>query len=211
MITTHQYINKYPISKESERIIIGTIHPHDHAKFKIPFFYGNLRSIWTILSDAFPDDLKKPITLERILVFLESKKIAVSDTILKCRRYGPSSSDKDLTPLELNHKLIDDIKNSNIKEIFFTSGFGKNNAFKLFYENILGLKITKEIKLKREFFLDEEFFGRPVKLSILYSPSGTSNVGLARSKLFLSQYEKYKDSDRPVYDFKVDYYREKLS
>jgi hypothetical protein len=92
--------------------------------------------------------------------------------------------DNHLIPIELNKKIIDDIKNSKINEILFTSGFGKNNAFSLFFVVILGLKITKEIKEARELTLDKLIFGRPIKLTILYSPSGSSNVGLSKSKLY---------------------------
>lgn len=210
MITTHQYIDKYPIAKDSEKLIVGTIHPHNYQNFIIPFFYGNVISIWNILSDAFPNELQKPLTINRILQFLNSKKISMSDTIIKCQRIKPTTLDEDLVPLELNTKMINDIKNSNIKEIFFTSGFGKNSAFKLFYVDILGLSITKEIREKRETMLNEHIFGRPVKLTILYSPSGSSNVGLSKTKAYLNNKAKYINSKRPVYDFKVDYYRDKF-
>lgn len=210
MVTHHQYLNKYPISPNSEKLIVGTIHPHHHENFLIPFFYGNKNSIWNILSDAFPNELEKPLSHEGILNFLALRKIAMSDTILKCERKKSTALDKDLIPIKLNTKLIDDIKNSNINEILFTSGFGKNSAFRLFYQNILGYRITDEIKTKREVFIDENQFGRPIKLTILYSPSGSSNVGLSTSKIYLENKEKYKNSARPVYDFKVDYYRNKF-
>jgi hypothetical protein len=208
MTTKHQYLDLYPISKESEKLIVGTIHPHDFENFPVPFFYGNVLSIWTILSDAFPDELSQPITLEKILVFLKNRKISISDTIKTCRRINPTALDDDLIPLELNHRIKEDIENSNISEILFTSGFGKNNAFKLFYENILGLKITAEIKEKREVTLPKEVFGRPVKLIVLYSPSGASNIGISKSRLYLQNKDKYKGSKKPVYAFKVDYYRQ---
>jgi len=211
MTTNHQYLDKYPISPDSEKLIVGTIHPHDHKSFSIPFFYGNVKSIWTLLSEAFPNDLKKPLTLDGILNFLQSKKISVSDTIKKCSRKNPTALDKDLIPIELNKNIVDDIRNSRINEVLFTSGFGKNNAFRLFYTYILGLKITKEIKENRETIIDENVFGRPVKLTILYSPSGSSNVGISKSRLYKMNQEKYKNSKRPVYDFKVDYYRNKFS
>jgi len=210
MITTHQYLDKYPISKESKKLIVGTIHPHDHESFIIPFFYGNVISLWTILSEAFPKDLKKPITLKRILDFLKTKKISVSDTIRKCERENPTALDKDLKPIELNRQIKYDIRNSQISEILFTSGFGKNNAFRLFYVDILGLKITKDIKERRGVTLDKDIFGRPIKLTVLYSPSGTSNVGLSKSQLYLDNKNKYMNSSKPVYDFKVDYYKEKF-
>jgi hypothetical protein len=208
MITTHQYLDKYPVSTDSEKLIVGTIHPHDHDNFTIPFFYGNVTSIWTLLSEAFPNDLQRPLTLEGIVKFLKNKKISVSDTIRKCDRKNPTALDKDLIPLELNKQIKDDIRKSKISEILFTSGFGKNNAFKLFYVDILGQIITPEIKSNRQVTLDKELFGRPIKLTVLYSPSGSSNVPLSTSKIFLENKHKYSKSSRPVYDFKVDYYRE---
>ena len=208
MITTHQYLDKYPISTESEKLIVGTIHPHDHSKFIIPFFYGNVTSLWTILSEAFPDDLNQPLTLEGILKFLKTKKISVSDTIRKCDRKNPTALDKDLIPIDLNEQIIEDIKKSKISEILFTSGFGKNNAFKLFYVDILKEKITIEIKEKRGLIFDKKHFGRPIKLTVLYSPAGTANVGLSKSKLYLDNKHKFATSHRPVYDFKVKYYRD---
>jgi G:T/U-mismatch repair DNA glycosylase len=208
MITTHQYLEKYPVSADSEKLIVGTIHPHDHDNFTIPFFYGNVTSIWTLLSEAFPNDLQRPLTLEGILEFLKNKKISVSDTISKCDRKNPTALDKDLIPIELNKQIKDDIRKSKISEILFTSGFGKNNAFKLFYVDILGQKITPEIKSNRQVTLDKKLFDRPIKLTVLYSPSGSSNVPLSTSKIFLENKHKYSKSSRPVYDFKVDYYRE---
>ncbi len=208
MTTIHQYLEKYPISANSEKLIVGTIHPHAHDNFAIPFFYGNVTSIWTLLSEAFPNDLKQPLTLDGILKFLESKKISVSDTIRKCNRKNPTALDKDLIVIELNKQIKEEIKNSKISEILFTSGFGKNNAFKLFYVDILRLKITSEIKRNRQVTLDKEIFGRPIKLTILYSPSGSSNVPLSTSKIYLDNKHKYAKSSRPVYDFKVDYYRD---
>ncbi|MFY7733232.1 MAG: hypothetical protein ACOVSR_07085 [Bacteroidia bacterium] len=208
MRTTHQYLDKYPISNDSEKLIVGTIHPHDHESFAIPFFYGNVGSIWTLLSKAFPNDLQQPLTLDGILKFLKSKKISVSDTIRKCDRKNPTALDKDLIVIELNKQIKDDIRNSKVSEILFSSGFGKNNAFKLFYVDILGLKITPEIKNNRQVTLNKEIFGRPIKLRVLYSPSGSSNVPLSTSKIYLDNKHKYAKSSRPVYDFKVDYYRD---
>lgn len=207
MVTTHQYLDKYPISSVSEKLIVGTIHPRDHNNFIVPFFYGNKLSIWTILNEAFDNEIGTEITLAGILKFLASHRISLSDTIVKCKRKNPTALDSDLIPLTLNTGLLDQIKNSKIKEIFFTSGFQTNSAFKLFYANMLRLKITPEIRKSRQTTLDKSIFGRPVKLTILYSPSGSSNVPLSKSKIYLDNKHKYSKSTRPVYDFKVDYYR----
>lgn len=208
--TRHQFIDKYPISRNSKKILVGTIHPHFHEEFKIPFFYGNVLSLWNILSASFPQELESPITLDGVLSFLEKREISISDTIKTCVRRNPNALDKDLEPTELNLKLIDDIRNSQINEILFTSGFGKNNAFKLFYVDMLKLPITHKIIINKETILDEKIFGRSVKLTILYSPSGSSNVGISKSTLYLDNKEKYIGSKRPVMDFKIDYYREKF-
>ena len=176
MTTTHQYLDTYPIATDSEKLIIGTIHPHDHSNFIIPFFYGNKLSIWTILNEAYNYEMGQEISIDSILKFLKKYKISVSDTVIKCNRKNQTALDKDLIPLTLNYGLIDQIKNSKIKEILFTSGFETNNAFKLFYVDILGLKITPEIRKARQTMLDKSIFGRPIKLTVLYSPSGSSNV-----------------------------------
>lgn len=207
METTNQYLDKYPIPKESVKLIVGTIHPHNHENFKIQFFYGNKNSIWNILSDAFPNDLKKPIKLKEVENFLRKRKIAVSDTLRKCKRKNSSALDQDLIPLELNYQIITEIENSNINEILFTGNF----AFKLFYIDILGnKKIPLEIKQNREIVITENF-GRPIKLTILYSPSGSANIGLLKTKLYKENYNKYVGFKSPINAFKIDYYRQKFS
>ncbi|WP_282015245.1 hypothetical protein [Marinifilum flexuosum] len=208
MITKHQYLKKHPINKDSKKLIVGTIHPHHHENFIIPFFYGNKLSLWNILNEVFDNSIGTPISVEGILNTLSANKISISDTIVECKRTSNSSLDKDLIPLKLNHHLVDQIKESQIEEILFTSGFAKNNAFRLFYKDILGLRITKDIKENRGIVLDASIFGRPIKLTVLYSPSGTANTGIVRSKLYLAVKNNYNNSTTPVQDFKVAHYRE---
>ena len=207
MTTSHNFIDKYPIAPDSRKLILGTIHPHDVSSFQIPFFYGNRSSLWKIINAAFPNELKNPITVDGILAFLNSRKMAISDTILECKRKSISALDSDLIPEKLNYRLIAQIKNSAISEIYFTSGFGKNNAFKLFYEDILGLKITKEIKANKSVVIPDSIFGRPVLCKVLISPSGAANISLSISAEYNAVKDKYATSKRPVQDYKVDYYR----
>jgi len=207
MTTTHQYLGQYPINPSSERLIVGTIHPHDHANFKVPFFYGNESSLWKILHVAFPEELADPFNLESILAFLRGRKIAMSDMIRVCERTTPAALDEDLIPTRLNYELVDQIRASTIREILFTSGFGKNAAFKLFYTDVLKRPITSVIRKEKEVVLEPTLFGRPVRLRILYSPSGTANTGLVRSKLYRERIEEFRHLPAPVQAFKVDYYR----
>ncbi|MCL7987267.1 hypothetical protein M8998_04850 [Sphingobacterium sp. lm-10] len=207
MITYHQYLDRYPVTKDSKTLILGTIHPHRTEEFMIPFFYGNRNSLWNLLSDAFPENLPKPISLQNIVRFLQEKHIAMSDTIISCRRTNRTAFDRDLIPMELNHELVQQIRDAQIDRILCTSSFGKNNAFKLFYENILGLKITTQIKIDREVILPAELFGRPILLKALLSPSGAANISLSKNPIYLAHREKYAGHPTPIYAFKVDYYR----
>lgn len=210
MYTVHQYLDLYPPSAESERVVVGTIHPHDTSKFKIPFFYGSKLSLWELLDRASGGEIGQPIRLENVLKFLKRHRIAMSDTVRECRRNGTGWADNDLVPVRLNTELLDQIRDSRIHEVLFMSGFGKNNAFKLFYVDILGRRITPRIREDREITLDSNIFGRPVKLSILYSPSGAANIALAQSKIYQKNKDRHLHSSTPVYDFKVDYYRKKF-
>ncbi|MDR1270960.1 MAG: hypothetical protein LBK82_15705, partial [Planctomycetaceae bacterium] len=206
--TTHQYLDLYPVNPDSEKVIVGTIHPHNTNEFKIPFFYGSKLSLWELLQRASGGEIGQPITLSGILQFLQRHKIAVSDTVRECSRKSTSWADSDLIPTQLNTQLLHQIQNSKIREVLFMSGFGKTNAFKLFYVDMLGRKITPDIRLRREVQLDADVLGHPVKLSILYSPSGAANIALAQSAIYRQNQSKYAHSPTPLYDFKVDYYRE---
>jgi len=209
--TVHQYLDKYPIDPYSEQVIVGTIHPHDTASFKIPFFYGSRLSLWELLDKASGGGIGRPISLKGVQRFLRRHKISMSDTVRECYRTSTTWADNDLIPIRLNTEILDQIRNSAIREVLFMSGFGKNNAFKLFYVDMLGRRITPTIRKEREVLLEPSVFGRPIQLTVLYSPSGAANIALAQSEIYRNNKEKYIASPTPVYDFKVDYYREKFN
>lgn len=208
LITTHQYLDVYPIKASDELLILGTIHPHFVADFKTAFFYGNRNSLWNLLHDAFPAELPANYSLRDIIQFLAKRRIAISDSILSCRRKKNSSLDIDLEVISLNMPLIQQIRTSAITRIYCTSGFGKNNSFKLFYEEILGLKITKEIREARQVELAPSIFGRSVTVYILPSPSGAANIALSQTAAYKQSPYYGSDSTRPVYDYKVSLYKE---
>ena len=211
MKTNHEYIGKYPINPDSEKLILGTIHPHTTDKFDIPFFYGNRSTIWKILNSAFDNEIGDSVTLDGVLKFLTKRKIAISDTVVSCTRKNPTALDSDLIPETLNHGLVEQIRMSNINEILFTSAFQKNNAFKLFYVDILGLKITEDIKRDKQVFLNSNVFGRPVLLTILISPSGAANIALSKSAAYIKVKSNYETLETPVQQFKIDFYRKKFN
>lgn len=208
LVTVHQFLDVYPLKPTDELLILGTIHPHFVADFKIPFFYGNRNSLWNLLHDAFPEEIPNDFSLADIVHFLDKRRIAMSDNILRCRRKKNSSLDVDLEVITLNHALIHQIKSSRIKCIYCTSGFGKNSSFRLFYEELLGLKITKEIKVDRKVDLPVEIFGRELSVYILPSPSGAANIALSQTLAYKASVYYGSDSPHPVYDYKVSLYKD---
>ncbi|HTR29182.1 MAG TPA: hypothetical protein VMH27_07925 [Puia sp.] len=208
MITQHQYLTNEPFDPASETLIVGTIHPHKHEEFEVPFFYGNECSLWGIFHEAFPTELPNPRSLDNIKVFLRRRRISMSDMIWDCERKDSNALDSDLVPIHLNEDLPKQIRQSNIRQIFFTSGFDKNAAFKLFYQNVLKRPISKVIKENREVTLEPALLGRPIRLRILYSPSGRAVTGLSRNKQYLADKEKYRHFPAPVKAFRVDHYRQ---
>src|SRR5580692_4823828 len=109
MITRHQYLTNEPFDSASETLIVGTIHPHKHEVFDIPFFYGNECSLWVIFHEAFPTELPNPYSLDDIKVFLRRRKIAMSDMIWECERKDSNALDNDLIPIRLNERNIEQI------------------------------------------------------------------------------------------------------
>jgi|SRR6185437_1732268 len=183
LVTSHRYIEKYPIDRNAKKLILGTIHPHFHKEFEMDFFYGNELSIWRILHENFPTELRDPSSVVDVINFLKQRQIAISDTVLKCERLSPTALDKDLKILKYNsERLVRDIANSSINEILCTSGFDKNNAFRIFYCEILNLRLTTEIRQNKIVELPSSIFGRPVRVRAIYSPSPSANRGIGKSK-----------------------------
>lgn len=205
IITIHRYIDKYPIAPHSRKLILGTIHAHNPPK--TDFFYGNRNTLWNIFHKAFPLELTQPDSVESILAFLAGRGISMSDVVARCRRKKLSALDADLFDIHLHGDLIPQIRRSAITDIYFTSGLGTNGAFKLFYTGLLGQRITDEIRGKKHFRLDSQFFGRSIALHILHSPSGVANIALSQQPDYLANAHKYKGQKAPVQAYKIDYYR----
>lgn len=209
--TDHQFIDVYPIRKTDKRLIIGTIHPHLHENFLIPFFYGNVSSIWSKLARAFPE--RNFATLKSIIETLDHYKTSVTDMIRQCDRDNENiTQDSLLYSIVLNTEQIADALNeSQIDTIYFTSRFGRNNTAKLFINafNIDYLETFDETL--SEFTIPVNLFGRQIRSIVLYSPSGNAKVGISKSFPYKNQFEYYRRYDKPVAQFLIDFYREKFN
>jgi len=203
LITTHQYLDKYPVPSKAKKLILGTIHPHFHDEFRLPFFYGNEVSLWKIFGQAFPSELSDPLSLDSITKFLDERDLALSDTIISCRRLSPTALDKDLEIISDNkERLFKAIAESDITEVICTSGFGKNNAFKIFYNQFLGLPMTAEIRRTRQAYATIPGSAKRILIRALYSPSRTAITGIGKSQGY-----KAVKHEMTVTQYRVSLYR----
>ena len=130
--------------------------------------------------------------------------------ILECERLNDKvTADKDLQNLVVNQNLKNEILKSDIETIYFTSAFNKNNAAKLFFD-LFELQNQIPINWKNTYEINIDFFGKKIKCVILLSPSGASNIGISRSKIYLNKQNLYEDLKTPVKQFKIDFYKEKF-
>jgi len=206
--TFHNYIDNYPIGQNSNKLIVGTIHPHLIQNFNIDFFYGNVGSFWDILSNAFPQ--RQFANLEEIIATLEHYNIAVTDIIRQCDRENENvTADSELYNIVHNGEQIQTgIQNSQIDTIYFSSRFGANNAARLFVDTF---NIQYELDpLTSEFTIAANYFGRQIRCVVLYSPSNNANRGIARAVPYLNNIGHYQQFEHPVKQFKIEFYQDKF-
>lgn len=113
-------------------------------------------SIWKIFHRAFSENLPDPTDINSVLSFLQIKGLTVSNTLENYERINHTALDKYLIPKAFHKEsIIRKITESDIEEILWTSGFGKNSAFKLFYCDILRYKLSKKIREEKFVMLPE--------------------------------------------------------
>jgi G:T/U-mismatch repair DNA glycosylase len=161
----HRYIPNYPLETGLEYLIIGTIHPN--SKPIIDYYYGNVASFWKIIEVIYPTySFDSP---RKIRDWQSDFKIGITDTIIQCRRKKQTPLDSDLIVDDedynwaLKDYVIDNCK--SLKCFLFTSGEGKNAAYKNF-KKIMG----KEFEIVRN------------KCIVLPSPSGSSTLSFFKGK-----------------------------
>lgn len=184
-------------------LILGTIHPFKQNTH-CGFFYRNTNIFWNILDEIFEENLNSP---ENIEVFLEKHSIAISDMILECKiEHENITADKDLQALKLNENLKNQILESNIDTIFFTSAFGTNNATKLFFHAFKLKKPKNWQENNREFSID--FYGKTITCIILFSPSNRALPGIVNNKSFQSN--RIRCPQLSTNTFRKNFYKEKF-
>lgn len=208
--TTHQFIDLYPVRNTDTRMIVGTIHPHNHAGFLIPFFYGNVGSFWDILNHAFPRH--NLVSRENIITMLRDNNVWITDIIRQCDRENERvTQDSLLNNITFNTDQIRQaLLDSQINTIYFTSRFGKNNAAKLF-THVFNINYRQTFNPQtNEFIIPHNLFGREIRCIVLYSPSNDANRGISRSVAYRNNRQRYEHLPTPVKQFKIDFYKDKF-
>jgi len=209
---THPWLTKFPISKDSKYLIIGT-HPPMPYCGKLEFYYGNMNEFWRFLDQVYPgfklySNGCPEIT--DILSFLRKIKISITD-IVNVTHVEKFSTDKEMgkiQPEDLNTELFKWLKDSCVETIYFTSFGGTNSAknlFKKWYRSQFG----KVCKLSSEHENVVEMLGRQIRIIDLFSPSPTAKRSSPRIR-------EYKDwllngtGNNNYDDFRIYWYKKYL-
>lgn len=88
----------------------------------VRFFYGSgSNKFWHLYKTYIDDSINFPIQPEQIKKSLSQFDIAISDTILKCKRKNKSASDSQLSCKEYNSEGIVSLISSGVNRILCTS------------------------------------------------------------------------------------------
>lgn len=170
------------INGDATKLILGSFPANQVTKDlnpRIKFYYGSTENkFWDLFFEVL--EIKKDITAENILSFLDSNDMAIIDIIRKCyRKDNSSSSDNDLTMIEFED-IVDILRKTKIDTIYTTSNL-VTNLLKRQIVPLLEKKKKKElfIETKKGDFqfikvgLSEDTcgFARELNIMTLYSPS----------------------------------------
>ncbi|CAM3556193.1 hypothetical protein [Arcobacter aquimarinus] len=161
MIVKHKFYDEC-VKKflDNEILIIGTFNPNIQNN-EANFFYGRNRNyFWKILPELWNEESLKGKDINIKKNFLEDKKIAITDLIL-CIEMKESQinsfKDDNISNVKKwnTDNIIDNLKCSNIKKIFFTrKSFNKST-------NFLKMEICKIKSYCESNFIKFEFLPTP--------------------------------------------------
>jgi G:T/U-mismatch repair DNA glycosylase len=214
----HPWLKGYPILPEHKYLIIGT-HPPMPYSGCMPFYYGNMNEFWRLLEEAYNEELffnyNGTPALGKILTWLESKKLAITDMVNYTLKDNKFSTDQKMIfenySCQLNQHLKNWLEEGNIETIFFTSFSEGKSAYGLFKKWV---KMNFSIRMKSgKEIIDngnEEYIvinGKRIRTVMLYSPSPAARRGIPRSQPYIQWLEKNKNLENPIDLFRVDWYR----
>lgn len=202
--TEHQFVDQHLAQPNYKRLILGSIHPHNVADFRFPYFYGNVGSLWDRLGEAFPNQTFD--NFDSIVQTMATNNVWISDIIRSCdREHAGVTRDQELYNLVLNTQQISEgLQHTSIDTVYFTSTFVAQKFGQAFAIPIQMHPITREIAIP------QRLFNRPVTGVVLYSPSRAANVGIAGSPNYHNWVANRVGQPVGVNLFRAMHYREKM-
>jgi hypothetical protein len=194
-------------------LIIGTFPPNPDCaerSAQIPFFYGNVGSLWSIIEDTNLFPKYSFDTVENIKKWLDDYSVGVTDVLKTCSRSNDklcSTEDKDLiiTTDDLDQRLKSYILNNltGIERIYFTSGGTNKSSNSAFYwfTKLMGKQFAEREKHK---------------LIKLPSPSGSSYTSNYRGKKerfgLVEEFYQFLEENYPdAISFAEDTWKQKMN
>ena len=190
-IETHALTPFFP--PKASTLVLGTFPTHGR-NWKFNFYYpGRSNFFWRILGDVYGYTYQHntgDVAAEERKQLCIKHGIALSDTVLSCKRIvATSSKDSDLEICEMMPLVNMLREHKNIDTIILTSSSGEVSAHHLFYKHLAQQHIpylVAETKppIHGNFTLD----GRLINVYTLYSPSG---INIGRYSIALEMFRKY--------------------
>ena len=154
----HPYLKDGNI-KGATKLILGSFpvfactNPDSREKLKIrntagtvQFFYGSCKNkFWGLYHQHIDSEVTVPVRKLVALRSLQKNKIAISDTIVSCRRKGISSLDKDLFDRAYNVEMIHKMIQYGVSKILCTSKGVLKDLDRKILSGIDGVKRDKDL------------------------------------------------------------------
>jgi hypothetical protein len=150
----HPYLKEGNL-KGSTKLILGSFpvfactDPDSSEKLKIRnsygtvrFFYGSCKNrFWGLYYQYIDRNVTMPVRKTTALKSLRKNKIAISDTIVSCRRKGTSALDTDLYDKEYNIEMIQQMIHNGVSKVLCTSKGVLLDLNKEILSSIEGIKL----------------------------------------------------------------------
>lgn len=211
-MSTHPWLTNYPIKSTDTKLFLGT-HPPMPYRGDVNFYYGNTKSFWKIIHQIFPEYkifIDSTFSLINTRGFLEKNNIAITDIVYHTgqKEFSTDYQMGTLNRDQLNPKLEEWLKTSQINTIYFTSFSSGNSAkalFKRWYQNSFGYRSG----IDNGHFNEIELFEREVSTIDLYSPSPNARRAAPR----IREYQDWlvTHPNESFDEFRIDWYSENLN
>ena len=190
-IETHAFEPFFP--PKATTLILGTFPTHN-KNWRFNFYYpGRSNFFWRLLGDVYGYTFQHKTgdeAVEERKSFCIKHGIALSDTILSCRRLvSTSSKDSDLEicePMPIVDMLL---QHPKVNTVILDSSSGKVSAHYLFYQHLEANHVSYMVaKTKPPIHGNFNLDGRLINVYTLYSPSG---INIGRYKIALEMFKTY--------------------